>query len=136
MTHLLSPERNAPYARSHAKHLVHGGHGRPPARPDRPAPVPPQPSAGGVGRPGGARRAYRQEALQLLSNQIFLAADGFDLGQDGFRGLIVARDRDRFSAPDMLPVGYGYDNHSRLSATAAGNAKCLLERPDFFLRLN
>src|SRR5207248_9324241 len=68
-------------------------------------------------------RTRRQQLLNLLPIQTLSAFDGFDLGQNRGRALVVTSDRDRFTTSDVLSIGHGHDNDTGFRASTAGNAK-------------
>src|SRR5262249_44803750 len=69
--------------------------------------------------------------LQRLSIQIFLALNGFDLGEDGCSRLIITFDRDRFAASGVSAVCDGDHHDLRLAPFTARNPKHLLQWPGF-----
>src|SRR6266403_6294213 len=64
-----------------------------------------------------------------MSIQIFLALNRLDLRQDRRDDLVVALDRDRFTATGVRPISHRHDDDTRFSANTASNSKRLIERP-------
>src|SRR5438876_9118173 len=67
-----------------------------------------------------------------MSIQALLAFDRFNLLQDRCDTLVVALDRNCFTASRVRPIAHGHDDNARFSASATRNAKRLFEWPDFF----
>ena len=77
-------------------------------------------------------RAGRKQLLKVIAIQIAHGSDRFNLRQNGSRTLIIARDRHAFAASSVFSLSHAYHYDVRLGATAARDAKRVLEWPEFF----
>ena len=69
---------------------------------------------------------------EVVAIQIAHGPDRFNLRQNGSRTLTIARDRHAFAASSVFSLSHAYHYDVRLSATAARDAKRVLEWPEFF----